>query len=151
HLAGAAERIAEWIHTGFAAGKAVTQSQQTTWRRLSLTTAVLLLVGVGIGREVQGLPRGHLFEYSGGVSFFPQAACDFIERQRWSGRIYNEFDWGGYCIWRFYPRQQVFIDGRCEVYFQGAWENHQAVHYAQADWEQRLRDTHVDTLLINPD
>src|SRR5262249_22971438 len=58
HLAGAAERIAEWIHTGIAAGKAVTQSQQTTWRRLSLTTAVLLLVGVGIGREVQGLPRG---------------------------------------------------------------------------------------------
>ena len=47
--------------------------------------------------------------------------------------------------------QQVFIDGRCEVYFNGAWENHQAIHYAQADWDARLRDARVDTLLVNPD
>lgn len=150
HAVGAAERIEEWIRVQFASDRSVRNTVSGS-RRIASTMALILVVGLGIGKEAQGLPRGHLFEYSGGVSFFPQAACDFIERQGWSGRIYNEFDWGGYCIWRFYPRQQVFIDGRCEVYFQGAWENHQAVHYAQADWEARLRDARVDTLLINPD
>jgi len=111
----------------------------------------MLLIGLGIAREARGLPRTRLFDYSAGLAFFPREACDFIDRQGWSGRMYNEFDWGGYCIWRFYPRQQVFIDGRCEVYFDGAWEYHQAIHYAQADWEDRLRVARIDTLLVNPD
>jgi hypothetical protein len=143
HLAGTLEQAVEWL--------------RATGRRLAFrrarglaTTALALLVAGGIAQAGATLPRGDLFEYSAGLFFFPRAACDFIERQGWSGRMYNEFDWGGYCIWRFYPRQQVFIDGRCEVYFQGAWENHQAVHYAQADWEERLRAAGVDTLLINP-
>jgi hypothetical protein len=104
----------------------------------------------GVGLEAARLPKSHLFEYSAGLAFFPRQACDFIESQGWSGRLYNEFDWGGYCIWRFYPRQQVFIDGRCEVYFGGPWENHHAIHYAQADWAERLRAARVDTLLVNP-
>jgi hypothetical protein len=112
---------------------------------------LLLLVGLGIVREARALPKGSLFAQSAVLSFFPQKACSFIERQGWSGRLYNEFDWGGYCIWRFYPRQQVFIDGRCEVYFDGAWENHMAIRFAQADWEERLRAAQIDTLLIRPD
>jgi hypothetical protein len=150
HVVGAGERIGEWIAELGRIELLVKDAQRPARLRMALTAGLLSFVGLGIGQQAQGLPRARLFDYSAGLSFFPQNACDFIERQGWSGRLYNEFDWGGYCIWRFYPRQQVFIDGRCEVYFQGAWENHQAVHYAQADWEQRLRDTRVDTLLINP-
>jgi hypothetical protein len=114
------------------------------------TAVLLLLVGVGIVRAQAALPRADLFEHSASLGFYPRAACDFIQRQGWAGRLYNEFDWGGYCIWRFFPRQKVFIDGRCEVYFGGPWENHQAIHYAQAGWDARLRDAQVDTLLVKP-
>jgi hypothetical protein len=159
HLAGAGEQLLGWLRRGDLAD-GVTKNRFLSEvnpggpgaRRPAAAGAavLLLLIGLGIAREAQGLPRARLFDYSAGLSFFPRAACDLIERQGWSGRMYNEFDWGGYCIWRFYPRQQVFIDGRCEVYFDGAWENHQAVHYAQADWEARLRAAQIDTLLVNP-
>jgi hypothetical protein len=150
-MVGSVERIAAWLQTDVGLRGILAPARRRAQQRIAVTTALFLLVGLSIGKEAMGVPRQRLFDYSGGLAFFPQAACDFIERQGWSGRLYNEFDWGGYCIWRFYPRQQVFIDGRCEVYFQGSWENHQAVHYAQADWEQRLRGARVDTLLIKPD
>jgi hypothetical protein len=150
HAMGAVERIGEWLRTELGVDRSPLTAFRPAALRAMAAGALLLLVGASIRTEAQGLPRERLFDYSGALTFFPRAACDFIERQGWSGRLYNEFDWGGFCIWRFYPRQQVFIDGRCEVYFQGAWENHQAVHYAQADWQQRLRDARVDTLLINP-
>jgi hypothetical protein len=144
HLAGCGERAMEWLRErGW--GPAISTIRATA------ATALMLGIGLGIARAGSSLPHGNLFEHSGALWFYPRAACDFIEKQRWSGRMYNEFDWGGYCIWRFFPRQQVFIDGRCEVYFDGAWENHQAVHYAQADWEARLRVARVDTLLVSPD
>jgi hypothetical protein len=144
HLAGCGERALCWLRDG-------------GWRpsvsALRAATAAVLIMGIGLGvaRAASTLPRGDLFEYSGGLWFYPRAACDVIEKNNWSGRMYNEFDWGGYCIWRFYPRQQVFVDGRCEVYFDGAWENHQAVHYAQPDWADRLRIARVDTLLVKPE
>jgi hypothetical protein len=144
HLAGSGERALQWLRD---CGRPIAVSRV----RAAAVSVLLLGIGLGIARASSTLPRANLFEYSGGLFFYPRAACDFIDKHNWSGRMYNEFDWGGYCIWRFYPRQQVFIDGRCEVYFGGAWENHQAVHYAQADWDARLRNARVDTLLVNPD
>ena len=36
-------------------------------------------------------------------TYQPAGACDFIERQRVSGRGFNYFDQGGYQAWRFWP------------------------------------------------
>lgn len=144
HLAGCGERLLQWLREGG-------WRPSTPLLRAITASALVLGIGIGVARAASTLPRGDLFEYSGGLWFYPRAACDVIEKNNWSGRMYNEFDWGGYCIWRFYPRQKVFIDGRCEVYFDGAWENHQAVHYAQPDWADRLRIARVDTLLVKPE
>jgi hypothetical protein len=152
HLVGTMERLGEWwretsrTERRVRLQKGLTGARGSTLGCLALTALVL----AGVGLQTARLPKSHLFEYSAGLGFFPRQACDFIDSQGWSGRLYNEFDWGGYCIWRFYPRQRVFIDGRCEVYFGGPWENHHAIHYAQADWEARLRAARVDTLLVNP-
>jgi hypothetical protein len=47
---------------------------------------------------------------------FPVEACERIAREAPGVRLYNDVRFGGYLIWRFYPAQQVFIDGRNEVY-----------------------------------
>jgi len=46
----------------------------------------------------------------------PVKACDYVQRQDLFERAYNSYEWGGYLIWRFWPRWKVFIDGRCLVY-----------------------------------
>jgi hypothetical protein len=43
---------------------------------------------------------------------FPVTAADFILNHNIKGRIYNNFEWGGYLIWRLGPERKVFIDGR---------------------------------------
>lgn len=44
--------------------------------------------------------------------YYPAGAADFIRSSGLSGRMFNEYGWGGYLIWRLYPDHKVFIDGR---------------------------------------
>lgn len=46
----------------------------------------------------------------------PVAALDFIERQGVVGPWFNTYNEGGYLIWRLFPRERVFMDGRSEVF-----------------------------------
>jgi hypothetical protein len=43
-------------------------------------------------------------------------AVNFLKEQKISGRMFNNFDIGSYLIWRLYPEQKVFVDGRPEAY-----------------------------------
>ena len=45
----------------------------------------------------------------------PVKAVEFIERAGLSGRMLNEYLYGGYLIWAA-PERKVFIDGRADVY-----------------------------------
>ncbi len=44
------------------------------------------------------------------------AAIDFLKTNKISGRAFNNFNIGSYLIWRLYPEQKVFVDGRPEAY-----------------------------------
>ena len=54
----------------------------------------------------------------GGLQFrvaewrFPSGAADFLLRHRVTGRLFNTYEYGGYLIWRLWPQERVFIDGR---------------------------------------
>jgi tetratricopeptide (TPR) repeat protein len=43
---------------------------------------------------------------------YPEEAGDFLARAAIEGPILNEGRWGGYLIWRCYPRCRVFVDTR---------------------------------------
>lgn len=42
---------------------------------------------------------------------FPTEAATFIQNEGLQGTMFNNYDWGGYLLWRLAPRK-VFIDGR---------------------------------------
>lgn len=42
----------------------------------------------------------------------PVGAVDFIEDNKLSGNMFNDFGYGGYLTWRLYPGQKTFIDTR---------------------------------------
>jgi hypothetical protein len=46
-------------------------------------------------------------------AFYPDRAASFIDESGIAGRMFNEYDWGGFLIWRLHPKYKVFIDGRC--------------------------------------
>jgi hypothetical protein len=45
-----------------------------------------------------------------------QGGVDFIKDNKISGNVFNNFDVGSYLIWKLYPDQRVFVDGRPEAY-----------------------------------
>jgi len=51
------------------------------------------------------------------------AAVDFLKQNKISGKVFNNFDIGGYLIWRLYPEQKVFADGRPEAYSENFWKS----------------------------
>ena len=71
-------------------------------------------------------------------------------RQNWNPRLLNEYTWGGYCIWQLYPKYQVFIDGRAEVYFQKAFGDYDRLAHCAAGWGDLLDEWAIDTVLMPP-
>lgn len=46
----------------------------------------------------------------------PVRAVDFMEKHEIKGPIFNRPSSGGYLIWRLWPKERVFTDGRVDVY-----------------------------------
>ncbi len=68
------------------------------WPRAALTIAICLIAGlVEWGRS--DLPLGIGFQWDR----YPVRACDFIAASGIRGRGFNNFEFGGYQAWRFWP------------------------------------------------
>lgn len=61
----------------------------------------------------RGVSESKILENTG--KQFPAKAAAFVEAQRYTGRLYNHFNWGGYLIWRL-PHLKVSMDGRANVH-----------------------------------
>ncbi len=48
--------------------------------------------------------------------YFPVQAANFIIEHQLQGRMFNEYGYGGYLLYRLYPQQKVFVDGRTDLY-----------------------------------
>jgi tetratricopeptide (TPR) repeat protein len=47
---------------------------------------------------------------------FPQGAADFVNKNKITGAVFNDFNSGAYLVGQTYPGIKVFMDGRTEVY-----------------------------------
>jgi len=46
------------------------------------------------------------------LSLYPEDSIRFIEKEGIQGPMYNDMRWGGYLIWRLWPKYKVFYDTR---------------------------------------
>jgi len=82
---------------------------------------------------------------------FPVAAAGRLEKAGLFGGVFTEDLWGGYLIYREYPRGRVFIDGRSDFYGPEFAGNYIKAMGAQAGWERYLSRYGVETVLLPPD
>jgi hypothetical protein len=52
---------------------------------------------------------------------YPTAAADYVGAAPRTGRLINEFNWGGYLAWRLGDKYQVFVDGRTQLFDEKFW------------------------------
>jgi hypothetical protein len=67
-----------------------------------------------------------------------------------SGRLFNDYNWGGYLIWHEVP---VFMDGRSyDLYTHGTvLRDYFVVHNVRADIDKVLQDYDIDVVLFRRD
>lgn len=86
--------------------------------RLALPAALVAVVGITAGTGLT-LARVEPFievnQVPGlGIHYepLPEDALRYLDRQHLEGRVFNAFQWGGYIVWRDFPRRMPIVDGR---------------------------------------
>jgi hypothetical protein len=77
--------------------------------RLVAEFAALALLAAGLAGEIG---FRHAFELHAEMWPYPSGAADFLRAHHITGRLFNTYEQGGYWIWRLWPEDRVFIDGR---------------------------------------
>jgi hypothetical protein len=82
---------------------------------------------------------------------FPTAAVAFIDREHPPAPVLNHYNWGGYFIWKLYPRYRVFADGRADVYGDEFMVTFAASYYLTDDWTRLMKQWDIRTVALPPD
>jgi len=109
--------------------------------------ASLVLIGTGMAAS-----WGSAFQLRAAEWRYPAGAADFLLAHRIAGPIFNTYEYGGYLIWRLWPEQRVFIDGRSlsESLFQDYGKILYNVEESGGSNAQQLLDRYgVQTIVMN--
>ena len=77
----------------------------------------------------------------------PVKAVDFISKTAIPGRIFNTYSYGGYLIYRLYPSQLVFIDGRVDMYGDDFFKDYYKITGIQHGWKATFDKYKIDYVL----
>lgn len=79
---------------------------------------------------------------------YPVGGAAYLEAHPPAGNLFNTYHWGGYLIYRLYPRYRVFIDGRADVYGDALMEDYAAVTEIKPGWREVLDRHQVTDVLV---
>jgi tetratricopeptide (TPR) repeat protein len=84
---------------------------------------------------------------------FPEQAVAFLERYHLDGPIFNTYSFGGYLMWRRWPANQVFIDGRYDtvLFDEDLLEEYIRAHRDPAALERIAQRYGVEILMLDAD
>jgi hypothetical protein len=127
--------------------EATTFGQVQEWRREAelMLLAVVALLGVGFAvYTLRGQTAATKVNY-------PVAAADWLAAHPSVGtRMLNEYSWGGYLAWRFYPEQsrRVFIYGESELMGDTLLAQYADINNLRPDWGRLLDEYRVDYIIF---
>jgi hypothetical protein len=116
-------------------------------RWAEFATAALLLAGVAAE-----LISGSGFQLRAEEWLYPKGAADFLLDHKLPGPIFNTYEHGGYLMWRLWPEQRVFIDGR--ALSDSLFHDYSRILYAlpagaEKSGLQLLDDYGIQTIVVN--
>jgi len=79
---------------------------------------------------------------------YPAKAVEFLQKDGSADTIFTDDTWGGYLIYRLYPANKVFIDGRSDFYGSTFNEKYLDVMKVRYGWEKNLDQYHVNAILL---
>jgi|SRR3989344_1770107 len=79
-----------------------------------------------------------------------EKAIEFVKNNNIKGPVFNNFDVGSFLIWKTYPEQKVFVDGRPEAYSQEFFENiYKPMQMDQKIWEKYSKEYGINYIFFD--
>lgn len=81
---------------------------------------------------------------------YPDKAVDFIIKNKLPDNLFNTFNHGSYLIYRLYPANHVFVDGRTELYGNELFEDYFRILYTHTSTiDKLLKKYSINTILLS--
>ncbi|MGC1225753.1 MAG: hypothetical protein WA859_04680 [Candidatus Sulfotelmatobacter sp.] len=109
----------------------------------SIVTAVAAFAGIHTAQVIRHEPQSEMRQ-------FPEGAVAFLQAHAPAGPIFNNYDWGGYLVWKLYPSLRVFIDGRADVYGDQFLHDFATTYEFKDDWQQTIQRWEIQSVLVPP-
>jgi hypothetical protein len=125
----------------------IVSSRQKLVRGPALAVVALtLLAGFALTRWAV-LIRG---QSSAEAEHFPSKAVARLRAGDFGDQVFAYYDWGGYAIFKLYPRYRVFVDGRADLYGGELLRDFQTAVQLRAGWQQVLDRWRMRVVLVPP-
>jgi tetratricopeptide (TPR) repeat protein len=82
------------------------------WRALPVIAPMLATVALLVYDVAPAMASRNAFALRAADWQLPSGAADFMQAHQISGRMFNNYETGGYLVWRLWPLQRDFIDPR---------------------------------------
>lgn len=80
---------------------------------------------------------------------YPSAGAEFVREHFAGRRMFNDYNSGGYLIYKLYPDVPVFVDGRTDFYGNALLKDYLHIDRADPGWEALLTKYGVEVILID--
>jgi hypothetical protein len=79
---------------------------------------------------------------------FPVAAVHFLQREKISGNMFNDDEFGDYMIFAAWPKYRVFMDGRSDMYGEKYGNPYLKAAHAFPGWKDVLTQFNIDWVIF---
>jgi hypothetical protein len=137
--------LARWLGPQAAKNRKSSQAKAAVFVNWALLIVVLLLAFVRISEPVT-TAANEKFQ----AENLPMGAVDYLMAERPLGPIFNDYNWGGYLIWRL-PEYPVFVDGRTDLYDDEFLTDYLKIDMAHESWNDKLTEHNIQLAIISVD
>ena len=147
----AAELSASWLRSEYPSGRFLVIEENIHRINLSSNGLIWILVTIltvgmlfSANVPIDSRNQGNKFD----ERFFPVEATKWLQNHPQKGRMFNEFDWGGYLLLNLWPDQEVFMDGSTHIYGEELTREYERVITMDLGWEDILAKYNVTWVIL---
>ena len=109
-----------------------------------VAVVVTFLIGASGGRVGSGVAMDAHFD----PQRMPVEAVDYLEKEQVRGPVLSPDFWGGYLIYRLYPKSRVVVDDRHDLYGEEFFKSYLKMVHVEPGWEEFLRLHEASCVLL---
>ncbi len=136
-------RGAGWL-SGFAirAGAQEFQFRGHLWPALGVIAALTICLNGG------RLGSQRVIQKEFDAEHLPAAAVEYLQREQSVEPVFGPDQWGGYLIYRLYPKRLVLIDDRHDLYGSDRFREYLILMQAEPGWQDVLKKWRIQTFVL---